>query len=108
MIAILIVTLIIILNCLLIIVLIGLVLSHLISRGSEEGFKPSAFVSSRTQRASRKEQSVNDFVDSEDGLLGGVLTAKDVRNIITVCCVYIIVYYDLFYVLLKMDCWEEC
>lgn len=47
--------------------------------GSEEGFNPSTFVSSRGNRATHKLQSATNFVDSEDGLLGGILSAKNVR-----------------------------
>lgn len=47
--------------------------------GSEEGFNPSTFVSSRSNRATHKVQSASNFVDSEDGLLGGILSAKNVR-----------------------------
>ena len=47
--------------------------------GSEEGFNPSTFVSSRGNRATHKMQSASNFVDSEDGLLGGILSAKNVR-----------------------------
>jgi hypothetical protein len=47
--------------------------------GSEEGFNPSTFVSSRGNRATHKVQSASNFVDSEDGLLGGILSAKNVR-----------------------------
>ena len=56
----------------------GFSAGHYNTVGSEEGFKPTAFVSSRNNRAARKEQSANDFVDSEDGLLGAVLSAKNV------------------------------
>eukprot|EP01039_Chlorochromonas_danica_P001177 gene1180-1286_t len=45
--------------------------------GSEEGFKPSTFRSSRSDRASVKRQRVEDFMDEDDGLLGGDLTAKE-------------------------------
>ena len=48
--------------------------------GSEEGFNPSTFVSSRSNRASHKVQSASNFVDAEDGLLGGILSAKNVRS----------------------------
>lgn len=50
--------------------------------GSEEGFNPSTFVSSRGNRASHKIQSASNFVDAEDGLLGGILSAKNVRSVI--------------------------
>lgn len=43
--------------------------------GSSEGFKPAQFVSSRSNRASRNVQSVSDFMDEGDGLLGGKLSA---------------------------------
>jgi G patch domain-containing protein 1 len=46
--------------------------------GSEEGFQPKDFVSSRAKRASYKNQSVADFIDQEDGLLGGHLYTKKV------------------------------
>lgn len=52
--------------------------------GSEEGFNPSTFVSSRGNRASHKIQSAINFVDAEDGLLGGILSAKNVRSVIDV------------------------
>ncbi|RYY83449.1 DUF1604 domain-containing protein, partial [archaeon] len=45
--------------------------------GSEEGFKPSNFRSSRSDRAHYKKQRVQDYMDEDDGLLGGVLTAKE-------------------------------
>lgn len=45
--------------------------------GSEEGFQPKTFVSSRKQRAEKNVQSIRDFMDEEDGLLGGSLTAKN-------------------------------
>lgn len=48
--------------------------------GSEEGFKPRTFVSSRTNRASRNETSAKDFMDVEDGLLGGSLASHKVIN----------------------------
>jgi G patch domain-containing protein 1 len=57
----------------------GFSAGHYNTVGSEEGFKPSQFVSSRGNRASQKKQSANDFVDTEDGLLGGILSAKNVR-----------------------------
>jgi hypothetical protein len=57
----------------------GFSAGHYNTVGSEEGFKPSSFVSSRANRASHKGQSANDFIDSEDGLLGGILSAKHVR-----------------------------
>jgi G patch domain-containing protein 1 len=44
--------------------------------GSEEGFQPKTFISSRKQKAQQKQQSVRDFMDEEDGLLGGSLVAK--------------------------------
>jgi hypothetical protein len=44
--------------------------------GSEEGFKPQTFISSRNKRAERKQQNARDFMDEEDGLLGGTLIAK--------------------------------
>jgi hypothetical protein len=44
--------------------------------GSEEGFKPQTFISSRNKRAEKKQQTARDFMDEEDGLLGGTLTAK--------------------------------
>lgn len=46
------------------------------SVGSEEGFKPATFVSSRSQRAERVGQSAQDFMDEEDGLLNGTVTTK--------------------------------
>ena len=52
--------------------------------GSEEGFNPSTFVSSRSNRALHKIQSASNFVDAEDGLLGGILSAKNVRSVIDV------------------------
>ena len=57
----------------------GFSAGHYNTVGSEEGFKPTAFVSSRSNRATHKEQSANDFVDSEDGLLGGILSTNSVR-----------------------------
>jgi Protein of unknown function (DUF1604) len=57
----------------------GFSAGHYNTVGSEEGFKPSTFTSSRSHRATRKEQSANDFVDAEDGLIGGVLSTKNVR-----------------------------
>ena len=44
--------------------------------GSAEGFKPAAFVSSRGNRAAVQQQSTRDFVDEEDGLVGGHLATK--------------------------------
>ncbi len=38
--------------------------------GSEEGWKPSQFTSSREKRAGPRAQRVEDFMDEEDGLLG--------------------------------------
>lgn len=67
----------------------GFSAGHYNTVGSEEGFKPSTFVSSRGNRASQKKQSANDFVDSEDGLLGGTLSAKNVRfQIICMFCTF--------------------
>lgn len=57
----------------------GFSAGHYNTVGSEEGFKPTAFVSSRSNRASHIEQSANDFVDSEDGLLGAILSTNSVR-----------------------------
>jgi hypothetical protein len=45
--------------------------------GSEEGFQPATFRSSRSDRVEVKRQSVQDYMDEDDGLLGGVLTAKE-------------------------------
>ena len=45
--------------------------------GSEEGFKPTAFVSSRNNRVAAKKQDIRDLIDEEDGLLGGALATKD-------------------------------
>ena len=47
--------------------------------GSEEGFKPKSFVSSRTNRASIK-KDIYDIIDEEDGLLGGSFVTKEVSN----------------------------
>ena len=45
--------------------------------GEEGGFKPATFVSSRKNRASQQPvRSIRDFMDEDDGLLGGVLSAK--------------------------------
>jgi hypothetical protein len=44
--------------------------------GSEEGFKPAQFVSSRSNRATQQSQTVNDYMDEGDGLLGGKLSSK--------------------------------
>ena len=46
--------------------------------GSEEGFKPQTFVSSRTQRAQAVNQKAADYMDEADGLLGAALTANKV------------------------------
>eukprot|EP01031_Cornospumella_fuschlensis_P025382 gene25382-30649_t len=45
--------------------------------GSEEGFKPTNFRSSRSDRAQYKKQRVQDYMDEDDGLLGGVLSSKE-------------------------------
>jgi G patch domain-containing protein 1 len=47
--------------------------------GSEEGFQPKAFISSREKR-SFGQSNVTDFMDDEDGILGGKLTSKKVFN----------------------------
>lgn len=62
----------------------GFSAGHFNTVGSEEGFKPSTFTSSRSKRATPKEQSANDFVDAEDGLVGGVLSTKNVRPCIMI------------------------
>lgn len=46
--------------------------------GSEEGFTPSTFVSSRNNRATTKKQSIEEFMDESDGLVGGTLTMQEV------------------------------
>ena len=46
--------------------------------GSEEGWAPSTFVSSRSNRAERKSQNTQDFMDNEDGLLGKSLATTEV------------------------------
>lgn len=48
--------------------------------GSEEGFKPKSFVSTRQNRAERKFVSAKDFMDQDDGLLGGQLVSKKVMH----------------------------
>lgn len=45
--------------------------------GSEEGFQPKKFVSSRNNRnVNHSTNAATDYMDEEDGLLGGVLRAK--------------------------------
>jgi G patch domain-containing protein 1 len=46
------------------------------SVGSEEGFTPSTFVSSRDKRANVSQQRAEDFMDEEDGLLGKEVIAN--------------------------------
>lgn len=46
--------------------------------GSVEGFQPAAFVSSRTNRAERKAQQIQEFTDENDGLIGGALSTQEV------------------------------
>jgi hypothetical protein len=46
--------------------------------GSAEGFKPQTFVSSRQNRAPKRAYVALDYMDSEDGLLGGTLNSKEV------------------------------
>ena len=48
------------------------------SVGSEEGFQPAKFVSSRSNRAQRNVLNAQDYGDAEDGLLGGSLATKQV------------------------------
>lgn len=45
--------------------------------GSEEGFQPKTFVSSRNNRANRVANAATDYMDEEDGLLGGALRSKE-------------------------------
>ena len=40
--------------------------------GSVEGFKPTAFVSSRSNRANVQRQTARDLVDDDDGIIGGL------------------------------------
>lgn len=49
--------------------------------GSVEGFKPSTFTSSRSQRANVQTQSIESFIDENDGLIGGrgQLTTQKVK-----------------------------
>ena len=44
--------------------------------GSVEGFKPTAFVSSRSNRANVQRQTARDLVDDDDGIIGGHLSTK--------------------------------
>ena len=44
--------------------------------GSEEGFAPKAFVSSRHNRAAPRSFSAADFMDQDDGMLGGTLSSR--------------------------------
>lgn len=44
--------------------------------GSAEGFQPVQFVSSRSNRAAPLQRTAKDFMDEEDGLLGGSLLTK--------------------------------
>lgn len=55
----------------------GFSAGHFNTVGSVEGWTPKTFVSSRSQRAPRMEQRVQDLMDSEDGFLGGVLATKE-------------------------------
>lgn len=61
--------------------------------GSEEGWKPSTFVSSRAGvsdrdrkqqheeiHAERRKQNIHDFMDEEDGVLGGRLGIRDIYD----------------------------
>eukprot|EP01041_Mallomonas_annulata_P006994 gene6994-14223_t len=44
--------------------------------GSEEGWKPTSFQSSRSKREEKKSQNIQDYMDNEDGLLGGTLSTN--------------------------------
>lgn len=44
--------------------------------GSVEGFKPTAFVSSRSNRANVQRRTARDLVDDDDGMIGGHLSTK--------------------------------
>jgi hypothetical protein len=48
--------------------------------GSEEGWKPQTFASGRNSKGEFKQQSVHDFADDEDGLLGSQLLMNDNFN----------------------------
>ena len=48
--------------------------------GSEEGWKPAEFISSRSKRAEKKAQRTQDFMDNEDGLLGKKLATTEVSR----------------------------
>ena len=48
--------------------------------GSAEGWKPQSFVSGRSARGQARKQSVLDFADAEDGLLGGSLEMQEQFN----------------------------
>lgn len=41
-----------------------------------DNFRPSTFVSSRAKRAEKYQQAIQDYMDEDDGLLGGKLQAK--------------------------------
>ena len=44
--------------------------------GSEEGFQPTSFISSRNARAEKKQRTVFDVIDDEDGDLGMPIASK--------------------------------
>jgi hypothetical protein len=58
--------------------------------GSEEGFKPATFVSSRSNRAFAKQQSIQEFMDESDGLVGGTLATQEVKSYLASACSSII------------------
>ena len=54
----------------------GFSAGHFNTVGSEEGFQPKAFVSSRSNRADHRRANASDFMDTDDGL-GGSLSSKN-------------------------------
>ena len=58
----------------------GFSAGHFNTVGSEEGFKPKTFTSSRSNRNVKVSNKVTDYMDIEDGLLGGQLSTQNVYD----------------------------
>ena len=58
----------------------GFSAGHFNTVGSEEGFKPKTFTSSRSNRNVKISNKVTDYMDLEDGLLGGQLSTQNVYD----------------------------
>ena len=58
----------------------GFSAGHFNTVGSEEGFKPKTFTSSRSNRNVKISNRVTDYMDIEDGLLGGHLSTQNVYD----------------------------